>query len=260
MKNMKRIIITIFCLQWIFTVASCQKPPPEPPSKIPTSKFPTNLEVVWLSPWCLDSAGGDYIWDFEVANEQYIVVANMYDGTTGRPRGVGVYNMQTGQRHPAWQNEPGGIFGVGEYENVQDCRTAGKNKEIILIYSAESLFGYNLHNGQRMWKFNFPNNMFGIPHISANGDYAFVSYGYEKSWSRLAMVNVYSGERRDVLQLEIEEKYEFDINPPSAYTNSNGDTLLYFTTDVLDFTQPVRYRADAYCYNLTKKQMLWENK
>ena len=80
------------------------EPPPKLP--IPQTKFSTNLEVVWLSPWCLDSTGG-YIWNFEVANEQYIVVANTFDGTPEKSRGIGVYNIQTGKRHPAWQNVPG---------------------------------------------------------------------------------------------------------------------------------------------------------
>jgi len=73
------------------------------------------------------------------------------------------------------------------------------------------------------------------------------------------MVNVYSGEKREILRLEIEDNHEFNINPPSAYVNNTGDTLLYFTTDGLNFDTD-HYRADAYCYNLTKKQMVWKNK
>jgi outer membrane protein assembly factor BamB len=212
----------------------------------------------------LDSAGGDYIWDFQVANEQYIIVANTRDSDGGRPRGIGVYNMQTGKRHSAWSNDPGGIFSVTEVESLNDCKTAGKNKEIILIYNRRALFGYSLHTGQRLWTVNIknPSNM-GIPHMSADGNYAFISYrpngALSKSWCRLVMVDVYSGGKRDILQLNIEDNYEFAINPPSAYVNNDGDTLLYFTTDCGNF-ETNHGRGIAYCYNLTKKQMLWVNK
>jgi outer membrane protein assembly factor BamB len=104
----------------------------------------------------------------------------------------------------------------------------------------------------------------GDPKMSADGDYAFITYGpgdgaFSASWFRLSMVNVYSGEKRDVLQLEIEDNYEFSINSPSAYVTGLGDTLLYFTTDAYNFGTN-HGLGNAYCYNLTKKQIIWVNK
>jgi outer membrane protein assembly factor BamB len=266
---MKRLLIIIFGFQIMLTTGSCKKPEPiEPPLPKPIEpseeKYPTNLEVVWLSPLFLDSAGGGWIWDFEIANEQYIIVANTYDSDGRRPRGIGVYNMQTGERHSAWKNDPGGIFGVSEYENLADCKIAGINKDVILIYSEKNLFAYSLHTGQRMWSLTISGQgAVGIPKISAEGDNAFICYGpgggHSKSWFRLAMVNVYSGEKREVLQLEIEDNFEFDINPPSACVMDNGDTLLFFTTEGLNF-KTLEGRGYTYCYNLTKGQTVWINK
>ena len=249
------LIVYLLC---VFMTGSCQKPrppePPEPPRPQPT--FPTKLEIVWNAPFFSDSTY-DYFWDYEIANNQYIMLANIYDRTYNKPRGIGVYNMQTGERHSAWQNDPGGIFAATEYEMLQDCKVAGKNKDIILIYSKDALFGYSLHSGQRLWTVTIRNPI-GIPHMSANIDYAFINYGNPKSWGRLAMVDVYSGEKRDILRINIEDNYEFTINPPSFYV-SNGDTLLYFTTDGWNFEE-VKGNSQAYCYNLTQKQMLWVNK
>jgi hypothetical protein len=59
--------------------------------------------------------------------------------------------------------------------------------------------------------------------------------------------------------MQIEDNYEFAIHPPSAYVIGNGDTLLYFTVSGLNFAE-TKSRVYAYCYNLTKKQMVWENK
>lgn len=263
---MKQLLIAIFGFQIMLTFGSCKKPEPIElpviPAVVPTA-FPTNLEVVWDALFRSDTTG-DFFWDYVVANDQYIVLANRRERIYGEPRGIGVYNMQTGQRHPAWQNDPGGIFALTEREELNDCKIAGKNKDIILIYSRRALFGYSLHSGQRIWSLTISNQgATGIPKISAKGDYAFICYGpgggHSKSWFRLAMVNVYSGEKRDILQLEIEDNYEFDINSPSAYVADNGDTLLYFTTGGLDFTT-LEGRGYIYCYNLTQKQIVWRNK
>jgi hypothetical protein len=202
---------------------SCRKPPidtTQPPPDKPKT-LPTKLEIVWLAPFHSDSIG-DYFLEYEVANGQYIVLANMFDRNKDKPRGIGIYNMQIGKRHPAWTNDPGGIFSVTEFEMLQDCKVAGKNKEIILIYSRRALFGYSLHGGQRMWTLPIQNqSIMGNTKISAEGDYAFVTYGpgsgaLSKSWYRLAMVNVYSGKQTDILTLNIEDNYEFYINSPSA--------------------------------------------
>jgi outer membrane protein assembly factor BamB len=265
---MKRLLICIFCFQLLVMTGSCQKPiPPEPPPKQTKPPKPpisptTNLEIVWLAPFCSDSTGG-WIWDFEVANEQYIVVANTRERNGGRPRGIGVYNMQIGQRHLAWQNDPGGIFAPTDVENLMDCKVSGKNKDIILIYNRRAVFGYSLHSGQRMWTSSIKNQTMGVPHMSADKDYAYISYSptgaFSKSWNRLAKIDVYSGKQTDILELYIEDNYEFDINPPSSYVTSQGDTLLYFTVDALNF-EINDGRGYVYCYNMTKKQMVWENK
>jgi len=256
---MRQLLLFILFFQFLLTTGSCQKPPePIIPKPNPTT-FPTYLEVLWEAFWRNSDSTGGYVWDYVVANEQYLVLANTYDSDGRTPRGIGVYNMQTGQRHSAWQNDPGGIFGVSEWENINDCKVAGKNNEIILIYSKLDLFAYNLHTGQRIWKFSIPTNAYGRPKMSAQGDYAFISYGRSALWYRLAMIDVYSGQKRDVLQLEIEDNYEFDINPPSAYVMGNGDTILFFTTDAGNF-ETLQDRRYTYCYNLTKKQMEWINK
>ena len=260
---MKKTFIAILCFQ-ICLIGSCKKPPQEsPPIEPKPITYHGKLEVLWEALFHSDTTP-DFFWDFEVADNQYLVLANIYDRAYGKPRGIGVYNMQTGERHPAWQNDPGGIFGISEREELADCKVAGKNKDIILIYNYFELFAYNLHTGQRMWKLNIQNlGGVGIPKMSAQGDYAFISYGpggaLSKSWYRLVMVDVYSGQKREVLQLEIEDNYEFEINPPSAYVMNNGDTLLFFTTSALNF-ETLDGRAYTYCYNLTKKEMIWINK
>ena len=252
-----RIILVIFSVQLGFSVGSCQKPPKfDSPSA-----FPTDLEVVWNAPFHSDSTP-DWFWNYIVANEQYIVVANIYDRETGygKPRGIGVYDSRTGERHPAWQNDPGGIFISSERETLEDCKVAGKNKDIILVYSMHALFGYSLHSGQRMWTLTTrTQEAIGLPKMSVAIDHAFVSYGLANSWYRLAMVDVHSGEKRDILELYAENNYRLSIYPPSAYVTGGGDTLLFFTSGGWNSTA-IHGRVYAYCYNLTKKQMEWTNK
>jgi outer membrane protein assembly factor BamB len=251
---MKHLLIYIFCFQFLTTIGSCQKPSIEPPIIIDT--FPTKLAVLWNADFHSDGEG-DFFWDYEMANNQYIVLANIYDSDGGKPRGIGVYDKLTGERHPAWKNDPCCIFALGELEYLRNCKIAGKDKDIILIYSGQELFAYGLHSGQRMWKLSIPNK--GAVKISENEDYAFVNYGLSKSWYSLAMIDVYSGKKTDILTLYAEDNYEFEINPPSAYVSGDGDTLLFFSTSGWNFAT-IDGRVCVYCYNLTKKQMLWENK
>jgi outer membrane protein assembly factor BamB len=263
MNRLKIIVIFVFSHLWVI---SCEKPDPIipiEPSVIEQSKekYPTNLEVLWEAFFHSDSVG-DFFWDYAVAGEQYLVLANIYDRINDKPRGIGVYNMQTGQQHPAWQNDPGGIFAAIEREDLKDYKIAGKNKDIILIYSGKNLFAYSLHTRQRLWNLDMT-NISGLPRISAVADHAFVTYGpagyaASPSWYRLAIVDVYSGKKSDILQLSIEDNYRFAINPPSAYINGS-DTLLYFTTSGWNFTT-VHGRVYTYCYNMTKKQIVWVNK
>jgi outer membrane protein assembly factor BamB len=262
MNRIKLFLMLVF-LQ-CFCAISCEKPEPikpiEPPAtEPPEEEYPTNLEVIWEAFFHSDGYG-DYFLDYAIAGEQYLVLANIFDRTNNKPRGIGVYNMQTGQRHSAWQSDPGGIFAITEHENLLDCKVAGKNKDIILIYSGKNLFAYSLHTGQRMWNLDM-NNVSGLPRISVATDHVFIAYGpagysLSPSWYRLAIVDVYSGKKTDVMQLTIEDNYEFAINPPSAYVDG-GDTLLYFTEGGYNFTTRDG-REYAYCYNMTKRQMLWK--
>ena len=94
---MKKILIAIVCFQMCFTVGSCQKPKPlEPiePKPRPTT-YPTNLEVLWEAFWRCSDSTGDYVWDYVVANEQYIVLANTYGSEGRNPRGIGVYILSS---------------------------------------------------------------------------------------------------------------------------------------------------------------------
>ena len=219
---MKKLLTIIACFQMCFTVGSCQKPKPlelkplpplpKPPYETLSTNFPTKLEIVWNAPFHSDSTK-DFFWSYEVTNDKYIVLANRFDIMYGKPRGIGVYNMPTGQQHSAWQNDPSGIFAPTEEESLDDCKMAGKNKDIILIYNRRALFGYSLHTGQRLWTATIKSQTsMGIPCISADENYAYISYNpngaLSKSWCRLAKVDVYSGKKTDILQLNIEDNHD----------------------------------------------------
>jgi outer membrane protein assembly factor BamB len=262
----KTKIILMIIIQCCFLVASCKKPPKEQPQSINMQRiFPTNLEVVWNAPFHSDSTSDFFLELLFV--DRYVVLANIFEGYGDKPRGIGVYNKQTGKRHTAWQNDPGGIFSTSEFEYILDCKIAGKNKDIILIYNTRYLLGYNLHTGQRMWKLELPDKISGVD-IYGNSDFsvaidhAFITYGpggLSNTWKRLAIVDVYSGVKRDLVELYAEDNYEFRIHPPTAHVNTEGDTLLFFTTGAWNFAE-VRGRDYTYCFNMTKNQMVWTNK
>ena len=61
------------------------------------------------------------------------------------------------------------------------------------------------------------------------------------------------------MQLFIENNYKFLIETPAWTTNKENDTLLLFLTTGWNFDK-VDGKVNAYCYNMTKQEMVWEKK
>ena len=84
MSKVNRIllVIGIVYLQGSFFFGSCQKP--QEPGELPDmpGTFPTNLEVLWNAIFHSDGEG-DFFWNYEIANDKYIVLANTYDSDGG---------------------------------------------------------------------------------------------------------------------------------------------------------------------------------
>ena len=248
--TMKKYLLFLFYFQTIFLLGCCKEPPIiEKPSEIST-----NLEIIWATPFYPDSSTSYYVNPLFSMN--YLVLANE-SSDAQHPIQVRIFDRLTGQIHSAWRD---GYRSIIEKGLLQDCMIGGNNQNIICLYTKQHLYGYSLETGQRLWKTVIPSD--GISHMSISERYAFVSYApgtIPKSLSKLISVDLETGNSTEILTLYIEDNYEFDINPPTMYINNQGDILLYFTTSGWNFTT-VHGRVNMYCYNMTKKQMVWLKK
>jgi outer membrane protein assembly factor BamB len=249
-KSIAIFIILSFCM----ILGGCYKKQ-FPPGLLQndTYPYPTDLEVLWRMPFYPDSTSS-YYFNPDFAG-QYIVFANESSDAGHYPK-IGVYDRFTGKQHLAWEYGHTNI--IESNGQLDDCKIGGTNKDIVCVFAENNLYGYNLSTGQQLWKANIP--LWGTHRISTSDKYVFASYGPDnKSWSRLLAIDIVSGIQTDILTLYMEDNYEIRINPPSSYITSMRDTLLFFTTSGWN-SSTVHGRVYAYCYNLTKKQMVWVNK
>ena len=255
----QKYIIALMLLQTLI-VGGCEKEPPVPKPitgnlfDTPDLPYPSNLEVLWSASFYPDSSSSYYVDPLFAGN--YLVLANE-SNDAGNPAQVRVFDRITGEIHTAWKE---GYRNITEGRRLYDCMVGGNNQNIICVYTQKNIYGYNLHSGQRIWKTAIP--FYGESHISVSENYAFVSYnpdGLSRSWAKLAAVHIETGNMQDILTLNIEDNYEFGINPPTMFINNQGDTLLFFTTSGWNFSA-VHGRVYMYCYNMTTKQFVWANK
>ena len=242
----------------LFPCYGCDKepiPPPITPVKPITTN--TNLEIVWHVPFYSDSFP-DFFWDPVFSND-YVIFTNTYDMKQGHERGVGVYHKATGKRHPAWQRDPGGI--IDDVESLRDCQIGGVNENTVYLSTANSLYAYDIHTGNRLWRYKH-SPYYGSLLVSVFGKDVLHNYGpgaLSKSWYKIAKFDNASGNKTNIVQLFIENNYKFLIETPAWTTNKENDTLLLFLTSGWNFDK-VDGKVNAYCYNMTKQEMVWEKK
>ncbi len=253
MKHIQYILFLSILL--LLPYYACDKEPLPPPIK--PSPTTTNLEIIWHVPFYSDSFP-DFFWDPVFSND-YVIFTNVYDVVQGHERGVGIYHKTTGKRHAAWQRDPGGIIDVEEL--LKDCKVGGDNENTMYLSTSKSLYAYDIHTGNLLWRHKYSPN-YGALLVSVFGKDVLHTYGpgaLSESWYRVAKFDNTSGNKTDIVQLFIENNYKFLIETPTWTINKDNDTLLLFLTTGWN-SKIVDGKVNAYCYNMTKKKMLWEKK
>lgn len=213
-----------------------------------------HLEVVWHKLFHSDSTTEYFLNPLFFNN--YMVLSSC--PPENKSLGIKVYHKKTGTNHPAWDHEPGGI--IDEVGGLKDYKIGGSNNDILFIEgSSYCFYAVNLNTGQRLWKYTSPYSF--VVRFSMLGDNPCICYkpdALSDSWARIAVLDALTGTKTDLLELYASDNYKFKIEPPVWAVNSSNDTLLLFLTSGWNFGL-VDGRVGAYCYNLTKKQMLWSD-
>lgn len=133
----------------------------------------------------------------------------------------------------------------------------------ILVYLCKSRpAAVNAFSGYTLWEYptdpgistmlqHFENSIF---YSSAVGGSVFP---YDTSL--LYIVDIATGDRREIFRLGRDGDYSVNIYPPSVNVNSDGDTLLYFQNRQWNFVNSgLGGRVDLYCYNITVDSIIWK--
>ncbi|MDR2010764.1 MAG: PQQ-binding-like beta-propeller repeat protein [Bacteroidales bacterium] len=254
-----KIIYIIFSLVFCCALnTACDKKPVPPEEPIATYK--TKLEVVWTRYFHSDKIGGELFLDPIFWND-HVVISSSHGSHYTKQQRIRVLNKLTGEDHPAWAHEPGGIVDQG---NFMECiHIGGHDNNILFTGDDLCLYAVDLNTGQRIWKHkHYPND--GIHKFSMLGNmplqvYSAPSGGLSTSWCRIAKCDLETGEKTDLVETWIEDNYEFLLTPPAWTTNNIGDTIIMFLSGSWNF-ELVHGKTKAYCYNITQKRMEWEKR
>ncbi len=251
-KHSTNYLMLWFCIIVFASVCGCKhNNKPATPDKEPFFA-PTDMEIIWIRPIHSDTMG-EYM-GIPLLTDKYVIFTNSNNPDNTIPPGIGVYDKLTGKNHPAWQKE----FGtqINEDITLQDEHLAGVNNNILIVNSCYRVFAFDIVSGKKLWDRELQVGY----ETSVNFTNLYATVEKSKTLQTMSKIEATTGRVTSI----INHKYENDeftmlgMNPPAAYINANGDTLLYYT--IGDWAPDVyEGRVWACCYNASKKEMVWKN-
>ena len=256
---MKNLLTFIFCLQLLFAMGACKKPPisqpPTPNPPVVQATDSSELSIVWSKNFQHDSISVSFIDPF--FSGDYIVFASQgFNDMETPPADIRIFHKLTGESHSSWQHNRGSLF---DRREIDDCIVGGSNQNTIFATNQLELYAFDINTRQRLWKKNL-SPYYGLHRISTMGTAVLQNYGpSNRLWGRIASFDPLTGQERIVTQINIRDNYEFRIRPPAWTVNAAGDTLLLCLTGGYNFGT-MGHLIDAYCYNVSQEKMEWHQK
>jgi len=225
---------------------SCKKDPlpePEPPSNV----FKSNLYVEWYKYFYQDTSGG-YFKDPNFSGDYVSFLCYDVVYGNGLP-GVGIFNKQTGEKHPAWNCNPGSNF---YFSGVSDWLIGGNNNNYIATLEDFNLKCYDLNTATLKWNIYSQHIM---PRIGNYGNYVYYCDNV-RIYADLYQMNIETGQRRKIIRINKTNGYEPSFESFSGWIAPNGDSILIFQNRQWNF--PIGDgKIDIYAYNLKADTILW---
>ncbi|MBP5413083.1 MAG: PQQ-binding-like beta-propeller repeat protein [Bacteroidales bacterium] len=246
------LLIVLVCLSCLCRCNCKEKP--RPIDRLDSTFFyPTDLSVVWIRPYHSDTSFDGRGTPLFVGD--YVIFVNN-SGIYPKNSGFGVYDKKTGEKHPAWQGEVGEQ--LGEWDKLTMAHLAGVHNELLIVSSHFKTYAFDINSGTKIWT-KYLNYTQLVTSVNF-GDYYLV-YEPDVKTNIVVRLDAYTGNRTDYFSHVYQnDTYKMiSINPPSAYIDKSGDTLLCSITSDWDSHEPDG-RVWAYCYNTTQKRMQWVNK
>ena len=209
------------------------------------------MAVEWFRPFLADPNGA-YFADPYLSGDYVAFCATDPLGTTNTP-GIGVYNRFTGEKHPAWQDEPGTNISL---DGVSDWLISSKYDHLALFRDYQGIHCYDVNSGSEKWsigQYNFRQR------INDFGDKLYCSSEIASSTiARLHEIDLQTGQMTTLLQMDAATQggYEPSFESFTGWVAPWGDSVLIFQNRQYKFTGMGGAKTDLYAYNLAADTML----
>jgi len=245
MKNILFIII-IFIL---FFNGSCKKEEPITPEIPPVVVTKTNLSVKWYRYFYSDTTGSYFKNPYFFGN--YVAFCSNMTVYGNGQLGIGVFNKLTGEKHIAWNSEPGNI--VLANESISDWLIGGNNNNYAVFKVSHRICCFDLNTNIQKW--SLLNNDF-LPRINNFGNNVFCCDAFQ-THANLYRINIETGNSVKILTINKTNGYEPSFESYSGWISPIGDTILIFQNRQWNFSASLG-KIDIYAYNLSADSVLWK--
>jgi outer membrane protein assembly factor BamB len=227
-------------------IFSCKKRTVDPPQSLPDN---TEIEIIWAKSFS-DSNIQYMSIDPELIGDQ--VITSYIEIFSDESETIISLDAETGIENWNWQNfiRPGP-------QRVSGTQRIHYKDNIMTACSSQDNYAIDLNSGTTLWASNIED---GNPRTSRFDNVLFHTITYATApygdSSKIVMKPISGGAWRDIFQVNKTDQFEVNIEPPAAYINSDGDTLLIFQNRQITIT-PFEEKVDLYCYNMTQDSVTW---
>lgn len=249
---MKKLISTIIFVLILFLSGSCEKEPIITPDQLDNPwDYHSKLNVKWHTYFYSDSTGVYFHNPHSFDN--YVIFCSEFIGMGDENKGlgIGVYNKQTGERHPLWSMDPS--VSINFNHPISDWLIGGENNRYAVFFSGKYLSCFDLTAGNLAWT----NQLQGSFRISSFGNYLFQSNeNNDETLSNLISYNIKNGDSEILYTVNKTNGYTPCIEPPSGWISPSGDTILIFQNRQWNFSLS-KGKVDIYAYNMNQDSVMW---
>ncbi|HRQ31167.1 MAG TPA: PQQ-binding-like beta-propeller repeat protein [Saprospiraceae bacterium] len=239
--------LVIFILSFNINCGCTVDPPVDPGDTTKTDSLP--YDIIWQTPQNITDSSGSYSPHFTPAiigdlvfsaNNVYADFLNDKDIDT-----ITAYNIHTGEIIWKWSD-------FQSSQKYVSQNVIGDN--IVFVTTGKEVVGIDALTGETLIR-RISNK--GEKRISVSQDILFhCDLDFDEKGTDIFYFDKVNSQWKKAIRIVETGNLRIQAYPPSAEIKSDGDTLLYFQKRFYR-SEPFLAGSELYCYNLSKKQIVW---
>lgn len=247
MKKFVLYPVLLTALTFALLVSSCRTDTPEVPViTTPADSLP--FDIIWKRPLNITDSTGSHSPYFKpvIIGDVVINANNVYKELwiSNRQDTVTAYDLKTGRTVWKWSNFTTKEKSVSHNAAGSDFLCVTNGREVVCLRAADGreLFRRASAYGQNRISVS-EDIVFHVDEISSH--HAAIRY-YDKNTSCW----------KTAVSIDEPGDYDFDVFPPTAEVQPNGDVLLFFQQRNYHKTLHID-KGELFCYNMTQQKTVW---